>query len=118
MEPLRITSTGPRRLRLEGELALGSIETFRDAIKREPGEGDLTLELDELTFLDSSGLRELLEVLKRLQATGSALVLSRPQGIVRKVLSLTKVDSRPDIRVIGEPEPGQHPPATSDIPVA
>ncbi|CAN5309637.1 hypothetical protein BH20ACT24_BH20ACT24_08530 [soil metagenome] len=114
MESLRVTSSGARRFRLEGELCLGTVEILRDAIQPEAVEGDLTLELDELTFLDSSGLRELLEVLKRLQVTGSTLILHRPQGIVRKVLSLTKVDSRPDVRVTAESES----PQTNDLPVA
>lgn len=93
---------------------MGTVEIFQNAMPREALEDDLTLELDELTFLDSSGLRELLEVLKRLQATGSTLILERPQGIVRKVLSLTKVDSRPDVRVTADSES----PQANDLPVA
>lgn len=114
MESLRVINSGSRRFRLEGELCLGTAEILREAMQREADEGDLTLELDELTFLDSTGLRELLEVLKRLQVTGSTLILERPQGIVRKVLSLTKVDSRPDVRVTADSES----PQANDLPVA
>ena len=52
---------------------------------------DLTLDLSELTFMDSSGLRLLVEVAHQLEGSGKVILLA-PSGIVSRVLELTQLD--------------------------
>jgi anti-sigma B factor antagonist len=60
--------------------------------------GDLTLDLSDLTFIDSSGLRALLEVSQRLNG-GGRLVLSRPSEAASKVFELVRIETFPNIEL-------------------
>ena len=48
--------------------------------------GDLTLDLDEVEFMDASGIRILCDCAERLRATGRRLVLAAPAYIVERAL--------------------------------
>ena len=60
------------------------------------GDGELVLDMTDLAFMDSSGVRALLEVAMR---TYRGVALRRPQPIVRKVLDITGIVGRYGIRV-------------------
>ena len=54
---------------------------------------EIVIDLSELTFIDSSGIRSLLDSKRRADAQGVALVVRGPEnGQVRQVLKLTGVD--------------------------
>jgi anti-anti-sigma factor len=76
---------------LRGELDLSVINAFLEAIDKvlaAPGERVIVV-LDELTFIDSSGVRALLVASTRAQ---DRLVFSRPSPQVARVLSLSGLD--------------------------
>jgi anti-anti-sigma factor len=52
----------------------------------------IAVDLAGLTYLDSSGVRCLLNVARRATTTGSAMVIRRPVGIVLRVLEICGVD--------------------------
>jgi anti-anti-sigma factor len=83
---------GDGSLRLTGELdvaeADGLIERASTAI---PEGGNLVLEVDELSFIDSSGVRALVTIAGMLPQ-GGRLVLRRPTAAVRRVLDLVGID--------------------------
>lgn len=54
--------------------------------------GRVILDLEQVTFLDSSGLGTLVAIMKML-TDGQRLELANCSGIVRKVLALTRMDS-------------------------
>ena len=75
-------------LRLTGELDVAEADTFIERASGEvPTDGDLVLELDELTFIDSSGVRALVTIAGMLRS-GHHLVLQDPTPAVRRVLDL------------------------------
>jgi anti-anti-sigma factor len=83
-------------MQLSGEFDMAGCEAF-DATVRElhvNGLNALTIDLAGLTFIDSSGIRSLLETKRRADEEGLALLVRVPKdGQVRQVLELTGVDN-------------------------
>lgn len=100
---LDIRRTGqPRAFRLIGELDISNSERLAAALDGElEGQGDITLDLSELTFIDSSGIRVLLRALDGLNGKGK-LVLLAPTSSVRNILALMRLDDRDAIRVVDQ----------------
>ena len=75
---------------LAGEIDLATSGQFRgaveDALRRE---GSVVIDMDEVTFMDSTMLRELLRAHKDLQGAGNRLVIAAAQPAVRRLLELT-----------------------------
>jgi ABC-type transporter Mla MlaB component len=63
MDAFSMEALGPprRRLRLIGELDLASAPALTEALTSIDGDGQLTLDLSELTFIDSTGLHAILQ---------------------------------------------------------
>jgi anti-sigma B factor antagonist len=55
-------------------------------------EGRVVLDLAELAFIDSSGLRTLMEVHTSLEQRGARLVLRRPSRPTMRLLQITSLD--------------------------
>lgn len=88
---------GGRGLALSGELDMSTIASVRPPLEHAARPGaDVRLDLAALEFMDSSGLNLLLAVLHRLGPTGR-LTLSRPTGIVVRLLRISGVDARPNV---------------------
>lgn len=89
----------PRTFLLEGELDVAETETFLAGIGDVGGGGDVVLELGDLAFIDSSGVRALLVLADRLQPD-DVLMLRNPAPAVRRVFDLVALEStRPTIRI-------------------
>jgi anti-anti-sigma factor len=86
-------------LAVRGEFDLAAVEAFGSAIDAALGTGpiDITLDLADLTFCDSSGLRSLLQASDRCEQRGVRLRLVQTGGIVRRVLELSGVAEMLDI---------------------
>ncbi len=77
---------GHVRVRLEGELDLATVAAAEEAIARARREtpGPLRIDLSEITFLDSSGLRLMLRIHNLCEADGCALSITPgPRGVQR-----------------------------------
>ena len=84
-----VEGDGARTLRLIGDLDLHTYEIAGDAIRPLLSErGDVRLDLSELAFLDSSGVRVLLEAFKTLRTNGKDLILASPPPHVRRVFDI------------------------------
>jgi anti-anti-sigma factor len=105
---LDIVQTDRRRtFRLIGELDISNAETLAAVLDRESQErGDIKLDMSDLTFIDSSGIRVLLRAMDRLDGQGK-LVLISPSNPVRQILSLMGLQDR-DGLVVVSPE-GEQP---------
>ena len=91
----------PRTFRLEGELDVAETETFLTGIGDVSGGGDVVLELDDLAFIDSSGVRALLVLADRLHPDDE-LVLRNATPAVQRVFDLVALQAtRPAIRMDG-----------------
>jgi anti-sigma B factor antagonist len=77
-----------RTARLIGELDLASYDqALQDMSWAFGGEGDVSLDLSQLTFMDSTGVRLLIQIRNSLEGKGT-LILSSPAPNVEKVLRL------------------------------
>lgn len=83
------------RLVLQGELDHAAAPSLRESL-----EGTLdfaqriVVDLDELDFIDSAGLCELLSALDRSSANGGRVWVTRGSAAVRQVLAIGGVDER------------------------
>jgi anti-anti-sigma factor len=86
---------GSLTLRLQGEFDLAGCEVFEAAVDRFARDSARTLVIDltELTFIDSSAIRALLDARARVSGDSLDLRFALPAGgQVRKVLDLTGTD--------------------------
>lgn len=85
---------GRVELHLMGELDMGSAEGVRRraAELAASTDGDLVLDLADLSFLGSSGVRALLQIHRALERDGRRLVVRNPQPIVRRIFEVTETD--------------------------
>lgn len=84
---------------LRGVLDLSTAALAHDRLVNvwRPG-ATVVLDLSGLEFMDSTGLNLMCRGLVMLGERGS-LVLRRPQGIVRRVLAVSGVEDRPNVRL-------------------
>ena len=93
---LRVERSGaPREFRLSGELDLATVDGAADELASAVVEdGDLSLDLASVSFIDSSGIRLLLQIYRTLEGRGR-LILVSPQGQVAdllRLMGLTRVE--------------------------
>lgn len=85
---------GSALLRLSGRIAVGAdLDDLREAIAAAlqlPG-ARVILDLEELSFIDSAGLGEMVASRRRAKSAGRTLVLAAPRGKVRDLMDLTRI---------------------------
>lgn len=91
-------------LRLRGELDLASAPLLQSEIERpEVAEAKLVvLDLDELMFIDSTGLRILLAAHELSRERSQTLALTRGSQQVRRLMSITRAGAH--LRIIESPD--------------
>ena len=86
-------------LQLKGELDLSGEEALTAAIETaRAGAGQLRLDLSELTFMDSSGLRVILRAVLSTNGAGP-VVLERPSLAVRRLLDVALPTGAPGLEI-------------------
>lgn len=86
-------------VRVSGELDLLTAETFRNLIERELFQQkarNLVLNLEQVNFIDSSGLGVILGRYKRIREQGGVVAIVGAQPHVKRVLELSGI-----LRIIG-----------------
>jgi anti-sigma B factor antagonist len=78
---------------VSGEVDLATCPQLRDVLAElvDRGVHHLIVDLDQVTFLDSSGIGVLIGVLGRIREHGGSLRLTAPSPHVRRVLELTGI---------------------------
>lgn len=96
---LRVRTDRPSRtIVLEGELDLASKEQFAEAVDSLlHGDGPVTLELEDLRFMDSSGLRAVIQAARRART----LLLRNPRGQVDQLLRLCDLERLENVTIEG-----------------
>jgi anti-sigma B factor antagonist len=79
------------RVRVSGEVDIQTSPLLDKELQKvlDQGVSSILVDLDEVTFLDSTGLSVLIAALKRCQASGGELRLVSPRSNVRRVLEIT-----------------------------
>ena len=83
---------GTDGIQLSGELDTASVTQLASALKAAAHADTVSLDLAALTFIDSSGLRLLIETHQRLEDDGRRLLLRRPSQSVLRLLEISGVD--------------------------
>jgi anti-anti-sigma factor len=100
-EPFRIEELAPRSFRVTGSFdvpSAGSFHEVLDLLSREAG--DITLDLSGVTFMDSGGLRAVLQACSDLGERGDVRLVN-PSDQVSRLLHITGVDrSCPNLEVV------------------
>ena len=90
-----LTSAGDALISLTGELDLsgaGPLEEEIDRVVEADGIRKVVLDLRELEFMDSSGLRMVALAARRLSADDRSLVLVRGRDAVQRVFAITRME--------------------------
>jgi anti-sigma B factor antagonist len=97
---LEITSTD-EGFRLVGELDMATADDLSQLLRAAAANGEpVVLDLSRVTFMDSSGLRALLEGAELSRGSGS-LVIVRPSAQVRRLLDISIPGGAPGLEVRG-----------------
>ncbi len=82
------------RLTLRGELDIATVPRLESAVASALGGSphELTIDLRELSFLDSSGLRQFIVLADRAEAEGWRLALVRPRPPTLSVFQITRAE--------------------------
>lgn len=75
------------RFKVVGELDFGAVDVFADAISAVPANTTIVLDLDSLSFVDSSGLKALLHA----RSGGRQVVLANPRSQTLRILEIAEV---------------------------
>ncbi|TYB67163.1 STAS domain-containing protein [Nonomuraea sp. PA05] len=79
-------------IRLEGELDVNALPLLREHLQHIwdlPPKSFLILDLGEISFCDSMGMNELVDIMQRCESRGTRLLLGGVQGVMARVLSIT-----------------------------
>ncbi len=89
----RSEETGTRVLAATGEIDLSSAGRFAQELAALVGDasGTAAVDLSGVTFMDSSGVRELLAANRQAEAAGVQMVLANPSTACRRVLEVSGV---------------------------
>jgi len=84
------------RIGVTGEVDLANADELLAALQAlMPASGDVILDLSGLEYLDSSGIRVLVNLVRPLSESGRSFVLTSPQPNVRRVLEIVGLDRAP-----------------------
>lgn len=84
-----------------GELDISSSDILERALPTVPAGGRLVIDLRPLSFMDSTGLRLLMDLDRRARIEGWSLAVVRADGTVADLLRLTRMEER--MQVVADP---------------
>ena len=89
-----VTKPRPNVLQLEGEIDLhvsqGVAELLRPMVAKKPQV--LVVDLEKVTYLDSSGLAVLIEAMQNVQKYGGKFALANVQESVKHIFEIARLD--------------------------
>jgi anti-anti-sigma factor len=106
MTQLKITTErrdGTTRVSLRGELDIASTERLDHELQAlENDAAVIVLDLREVEFIDSTGVRALIAADERARSNGRRLVVVRGSTAVDRLLSVTQLDRR--LEIVDDPD--------------
>ena len=91
----QVTQVTGGTLRLVGDLDMATVPILHEALQLLPGKGHITLDLAELSFLDSSGLNEFARCAQSLNGQGPLILANVPNRIssLLEIVGFDKLDT-------------------------
>ena len=102
---LLVFTSSPGVLSVAGEIDASNSEELLERICQEAGNGPFTLDLLEVDFIDSSGIRALLRAAARKDVQPPLRI--KPSPAVVRLLEITQLDTVPSIEVLEGPSEGR-----------
>ena len=100
MEPLTITPFAPPQhgLHLIGELDMATVTQLETAFESVSGDGPVTLDLGQLTFIDSSGLHAIMDFARSRNGSGP-LILASPSATAKRALEIAGLEGQSGVEI-------------------
>lgn len=93
VEPLTVSPT-PTGFHLSGEIDSATVGTLSSHLRSIiANSGDTELQMSNVHFIDSSGLRVLIEAHQEAEKRGHRLVIAEPSAIVTRLLGISGLTS-------------------------
>ena len=91
-------------IRMRGDLDISTAPRLEDELRRLEADAPptLVLNLQQLSFMDSTGLRLLITADARARAEARRLVLVRGTEMIQRVLRVTRLDER--LEIVDDPD--------------
>jgi anti-sigma B factor antagonist len=87
---VKASTAGPRHVHVAGELDVAvSAELSAALVEYVSAGGDLTIDMSEVTFMDSTAIGVLVRAHNELSASGARLTITNPSTVVLRILQLT-----------------------------
>lgn len=89
---LEVSADG-ERLVVVGEIDASTSRQLADHLDPLPGSsGEVVLDMSDVSFVDSSGLRVLIDAHQRADRAGRSLVIVEPSHVVRRLLDISGLE--------------------------
>ena len=100
MEPLTVTPlVAPQHgLRLIGELDMATVTQLKAALETVSRNGPVTLDLAQLTFIDSTGLHAIMEFARSQNGSGP-LILASPSATAKRAIEIAGLEGHPGVEI-------------------
>ncbi len=93
-------SENPAVVSADGQIDAHTAPSLEEALDGMAAEVTVSLDLSQVTFIDSSGLRVIVRTHKRLAETGGQLVIAEPSEPVMRLLDITGLTSELEIESV------------------
>lgn len=92
-----ISENDPSVVIADGQIDSHTSPALDDALAGLPASGAVSVDLADISFIDSSGLRVIVRAHKRHVESGGSLTILRPSDPVRRLLEITGLSSQLDV---------------------
>ena len=93
-EWFKVDPDGAGVLKVDGDIDMAAGPILRKALLEQEEQGAIVLDLTGVSFIDSSGLRTLLDAARRAEERGDSLTLRSAGPEVRRLLEITGTTSK------------------------
>ncbi len=90
----RVATDDEIRLALRGELDVSVVGAVEEAVGAVASGSRVVMDVRDLSFIDSSGIRVLMSLDLRARSEGWSVAIEQPQPAVRQVLELCQIGER------------------------
>jgi anti-anti-sigma factor len=99
MDDFEVTPDGQHGLRLAGELDLSTKSALNEALAQMRGPDVVTLNLSDLTFIDSSGIHAIVAFALNHDGSDGCVVLEGVSAPIARLFEITNLTNHPNLEI-------------------